>query len=306
MVSGVPTPVRVRDIPADHAQGLRRIHELAAESARLHHLQNTAGASVTERLGRQQQIDQADRERGLLEITVRGNGVPTEWVDLARRLGFSRQPWTPAQILPPPSPVTPARGNRNRVASDTHLLADMAAVSAVRQHLLTHHQISIDPNSVAEHQFRRNMQTLWQRAVVTAAAIGMPTSQRERITDAAAAGLDQRLSIYRDLTLDDLDTLWHAYTGAAFGDTARRKLTKAPERDTTNAAFPAPTDWLEQARTGLSSTLPTDPADDIAAAVAAAVTDTDLDQGTERVRDHDPVVDQFADHQVATESGPDP
>ncbi|WP_216917766.1 hypothetical protein [Nocardia noduli] len=299
-MSAAPVPVRVRDIAADHAEGLRRVHELAAEGTRRRHLLNTAGLSVSDRREQQQQIDRVDRERGLLEITVRGNGVPAAWVDVARRLGFSQQPWTPGQILPPPPPATPRRGDRHRVVSDTHLLADMAAVAAVREHLLAHHQIRVDPNSPAEDQFRRNMHTLWQRAVVTATALGMSTGQRERISATATAGFDQRLSVYRDLSLDDLDTLWHAYTGAAFGDTARRRLTKTPARDPTDATFPAPTDWLERARARLSSPL----AADIAAAVATAVTDPD--QGTERERDHDPVADQFADHQAATESGPDP
>ncbi|WP_156371434.1 MULTISPECIES: hypothetical protein [Nocardia] len=299
-------PVRVRDIPSDQAEGLRRVHELAAEATRRRHLLDTAGLSVTDRLAQQQQLDRVDRERGLLEVRVRSTGVPAAWVDVARRLGFSQQPWTPHQILPPPLPATPRRGNRHRVASDTRLLTDMAAVAAVREHLLAHHQIRVDPNSVDEHQFRRNMHTLWQRAVVTATTLGMSTAQRERITATAAARLDERLTLYRDLSLDDLDTLWHTYTGAAFGDTARRKLTKTPERDTTDAALPAPTEWLEQARTRLAATPRTAPADDIVAAVAAAVTDPDPDQGVEPERDHDARLDQFADHQAAIESGPDP
>ncbi|MGW4369188.1 hypothetical protein ACWEKT_26435 [Nocardia takedensis] len=305
MVSPVPMPMRVRDIPAHHAEGLRNIHELATESARLRQLTNTAEGSVGQRLGRQREVDRTDRERGLLEISVRGSGVPTEWVDLARRLGFSRQPWTPAQILPPPAPSPPARGTRHRVASDTHLLADMAAVSATRAHLLSHHRISTDPNSPAEHQFRRNMQTVWQRAVVTAAGIGLSTSQRQRIADSAAIDLDQHLSVYRDLSLEDIDTLWHAYTGASFGDSARRKLTKAPARDTTTPpVLPAPEDWLDQARTRLSSATPADFDVGIADAVAAAVIDPDLPTGHEPAdhRDHFDTV--FLDPHSA--NGPDP
>ncbi|MET7772072.1 hypothetical protein [Nocardia sp. NPDC005366] len=303
-MSVVWTPVRVRDIPVEHAEGLRRVHELAAEATRHRHLLDTAGLSIADRLERRQQIDRIDRERDLLEITLRGNGVPPVWVDVARRLGFSQQPWTSAQILPPVPSATRPRGGRHRVASDTRLLADMAAVSVAREHLLAHHQISIDPNSMAEHQFRRNMHTVWQRAVVTATALGMSTTARERITATATVGFDERSRVYRDLSLDDLDTLWHAYTSAAFGDTARRRLTKTPARDTTDATFPAPTNWLERARTRLTGTPPADPAADIAAAVAAAVTDPH--SGTEREHDHDPVADQFTDHPAATEPGPDP
>ncbi|MGW4368069.1 hypothetical protein ACWEKT_20740 [Nocardia takedensis] len=283
MVSPVPVPMRVRDIPADHAEGLRRIHELATESARLRQRTTTAAGSVSQRLGRQREVEQTDRARGLLEISARSNGVPAEWVDLARRRGFSRQPWTPAQLLPPPAPSPLARRNRHRVASDTHLLADMAAVSAVRGHLMSQHRISTDPHSTGEHQFRRNTQALWQRAVVTADAIGMSTSQRQRIAATATADLDQRLSVYRVLSLEDLDTLWHAYTGTAFGDSARRPLTKAPARDTTTPpVLPAPEDWLDHIRSRLSSAAPADPDVEIAAAVTAAVPDHDLPT------DHDP------------------
>ncbi|MGN2636503.1 hypothetical protein ACTD5D_09980 [Nocardia takedensis] len=305
MVSPVPMPMRVRDIPAHHAEGLRNIHALATESARLRQLTNTAEGSVGQRLGRQQEVDRTDRERGLLEISVRGSGVPTEWVDLARRLGFSRQPWTAEQILPLPAPLPPARGTRHRVASDTHLLADMAAVSATRAHLLSHHRISTDPNSPAEHQFRRNMQTVWQRAVVTAAGISLSTSQRQRIADSAAIDLDQHLSVYRDLSLEDIDTLWHAYTGTAFGDSARRKLTKTPARDTTTPpVLPAPEYWLDHARSRLASAAPADPDVEIAAAVTAAVPDHDLPADRDPALQPDPFDTVCLDLHSA--NGPDP
>lgn len=62
------------------------MHELAAEATRQRHLLNTESVPIPDRVARQQQIDRVDRERDMLVITLRGDGVSPVWVDVARRL----------------------------------------------------------------------------------------------------------------------------------------------------------------------------------------------------------------------------
>ncbi|WP_216916750.1 hypothetical protein [Nocardia noduli] len=308
-MNAVPMPLRVRDIPAPQAEALREIHHLASESSRLRNAASAPGASERDRLERLDEINALDRDRGLLEIRTRADGVPASWVDVARRLGVTRQPWTDAQVLPPQR-ATMTRRNGSRVALDTHVLVDMAAVEVVRAHKYRHHRMTADPESAEAHQFRRNMSALWQRAVVTANAIDMDPSHRARLIETAKSDLSRRVSAYRDYSLDDIDTLWHPYTSGRLGDEVRSTLRKHPDRNTLgpNAGedpiLPSPRQWLDHARTSLDSDSAAEPGDRIAAAVAAASAELESpeywDPGI------DPHTADLSGPQPSAETGPDP
>lgn len=244
-------PQRVRDIRPDYAEGLRRVHQLTAESARLHRTLNAVGLFSADRTELSQQSAALDRERALLEIELRGDGVPAVWLDVARRLGSSQRPWSPDQILPP---VRTALGRRSssRVAADTHLVVDMAAVSVVREHLLSHHRNPPDTDSAPAVQFRRNMGAVWRRSLVTAQTINLDQTERTQIVDTATADLTRRISLYRAMSLDDIQTLWDAYTGGALADTYRKSITatNAPGHQP-SPSLPAPQHWVDQARVSL-------------------------------------------------------
>ncbi|WP_157978721.1 hypothetical protein [Nocardia aurea] len=305
-MNAVPMPLRVRDIPARQAQALQEIHHLAAESSRLRNAASAPKASDRDRL---EQINALERDRGLLEIRTRAAGMPASWVDVARRLGVSRQPWSDAQVLPPQR-ATMTRRNGSRVALDTHVLVDMAAVEVVHAHKYQHHRMTADPDSAEAHQFRRNMTALWQRAVVTANAIDMDPNQRGRLIDTAKTDLTRRVSIYRDYSLDDIDTLWHPYTSGRLGDEVRSSLRKHPDRNNLgpNAVdepiLPSPQQWREHARTSLDSGGIAEPGDRIAAAVAAAVTEQESPEYWDP--EIDPHTAEISAPQSSTETGPDP
>lgn len=302
-MSPVPPPQRVRDIPADHAEGLRRVHKLTAESAKLHRALETAVA-VADPLDLVRQVDAADRERALLEINLRSRRIPAVWIDVARRLGAAHQPWTTDQILPPARTDT-RRSSRNRVAADTHLLVDMAAVSVLRDHLLNHHRHPIDPTTTDAVQFRRNMGAIWQRSIITARLINLRDDQRTRVTAAAAADLTQRIGVYREMSLDDIHTLWHAYTGGGLADTYRRSITATPGPGrSTNPPLPDPQHWLDQARTNLTAGGPPQHNRDIERAVAAAIPAHILGKDADHHHGHG--LDQMPGANAVIEPGPDP
>ncbi|WP_280493031.1 hypothetical protein [Nocardia asiatica] len=269
-MSPVPSPQRVRDIPSEHAEGLRRIHQLTIESTRLHRALNTTNAAA-DRLDLLHRADTTDRDRALLEIDLRSRGVPAAWMAVARRLGTAQRPWSPGQILPPVR-TEPRRRSRNRVAADTHLLVDMAAVSTVRDHLLRHHRTTNDTTAAEAVQFHRNMGAIWRRSVIIAELLELSDTQRTRITTTAGVDLTQRVNAYRDMSLDDLHTLWHAYTGGGLADTYRRSITAtpAPSRGA-NRSLPDPQHWLDRARTYLAGGGPPEHDRDIECAVTAAI-----------------------------------
>ncbi|WP_040797761.1 hypothetical protein [Nocardia higoensis] len=303
-MSPVPPPPRVRDIPADHAEGLRRIHQLTTESTRLHRALNTTNTAA-DRLNLLHRADTTDRDRALLEIDLRSRGVPAAWIAVARRLGTSQHPWNPNQILPP-ARTDPQRRSRNRVATDTHLLVDMAAVSTVRDHLLHHHRTTTnDTTAAATTQFHRNMSAIWQRSVITAELIELSHTQCARITTTAAADLTQRISAYRDMSLDDIHTLWHAYTGGGLADTYRRSITATPASSWgANLSLHDPQHWLDHARTHLAGGGPPEHNHGIECAVTAAIPGPIL--GNEPGYRHSDGLEEVPGPNAAIDAGPDP
>jgi len=302
-VSPVPPPQRVRDIPADHAEGLRRVHQLTAESASLHRAL-TSAPTIAERLDVVRQVDAADRDRALLEINLRSRGIPALWIDVARRLGAAHQPWTNGQILPPARTDT-RRSSRNRVAADTHLLVDMAAVSVVREHLLNHHRNPIDTTTADAVQFRRNMGAVWQRSVLTAHLTKVGDNQRAQLIDTAAADLTQRIGRYRAMSLDDIQTLWHAYTGGNLADTYRRSITAASRSvHPPSPHLPDPQHWLDHARQTLMSAGGPEQIPQVHCAVAAALPGHILEDRPDRAHRHE--IDEIPRADNDIEAGPGP
>ncbi|MFC9965673.1 hypothetical protein ACFVH4_15705 [Nocardia ignorata] len=297
-------PQRVRDIRPDYAEGLRRVHQLAAEGTRLHRALDAVGLVTADRLDLSQQSTAVDRERALLEIDLRGNGVPAVWLDVARRLGSSQRPWSPDQILPPVR-TDSGRRSSSRVAADTHLVVDMAAVSVVREHLLSHHRSPADTDSAPALQFRRNMGVVWQRSVITAHTINLNQTERTQVTDAATAELTRRISLYRAMSLDDIQTLWDAYTGGAIADTYRKSITaNTPSGHQLGASLPAPQHWLDQARASLAGRRLPEPNRDIDQAIAAAISGPIREDDPGRDRSYGVV--EVAGADVVIEGGRDP
>ncbi|WP_040714190.1 hypothetical protein [Nocardia takedensis] len=271
-MSPVPMPQRVRELRPTDAEGLRAIHGLAADAAARHHTLTDPALPPPERLALREQIATLDRGRALAEITLRGNGVPAIWIDTARRQGATGQPWTGEQILPP-IPRERMRSSPRRVAEDIHLLADMAAVSAVRDHL-SREGVPNDPAAVDAVQFRRNADAVWRRGAQTAHALGLRDSDHTRITRHASIDLERRIHRYLDLSPADIDVLWHAHTRAGIAETYRRSITaNAPSGyrlTTTLTGPPDPQYWLDRAHTTV--------ADAVAGRDAANPASADIDR----------------------------
>ncbi|WP_280505056.1 hypothetical protein [Nocardia farcinica] len=279
------------------------MHQLTAESASLHRALTSAPA-IADRLDVVRQVDAVDRDRALLEINLLSHGIPALWIDVARRLGAAHQPWTTDQILPPARTDT-RRSSHNRVAADTHLLVDMAAVSVVRDHLLNHHRNPIDTTTADAVQFRRNMGAVWQRSVLTAQLTKVSHHKCVQFIDTATADLTQRIGRYRAMSLDDIQTLWHAYTGGDLADTYRRSITASTRSvHQPSPHLPDPQHWLDHARQTFMSARPPEQIRQVHCAVAAALPGHILEDRPGPTHQHENDEIPSADNEV--EAGPGP
>ncbi len=260
---------------------LHRVHQLAAEAARLqHHVQSAANNSAT-RIDILAQIAALDRDRDLTEIQARARGVPRSWVDLARRVGQTGDAWTDEQLLPTPLPKTKRRSIA-RVIADTTQLIDMAAITVAREHLLATSGVSGEPEPAAAQQVRRNMVAIWTRAVATATSIGMGRTQRADISRTTVDDLEQRLGHYLQYSLEDLDPQWRRYTTATIAAAVRRSLaslrrtdrgTNTANTDTDGEHPPTPKALLAQARHALRTTVVDRSESGAGTQIGAAITD---------------------------------
>ncbi|WP_433678318.1 hypothetical protein [Nocardia sp. CA-119907] len=306
---------RSGDIAPEQAALLARIHQLAANATRLRQTNHTTGPRTTPSTQLLERIAAIDRDRDLTEIAARAQGVPANWVDLARRLGHTGRAWSDDQLLPTPRSVTGRRSAR-RVLDDTRELAEMAAITVVREHLLSTAGITGEPDPVAAQQFRRNMQALWTRAAATATSIRMDRTERADAFEAATRDVDTHVERYRHLSLDDLDAQWRTYTTPTIADGVRRSLKSLRRTDRTATSSsrdaeieqpPTPDALLERARRTLdtTSTEHTRAGAEIDAAVTDAIPGVPThgwDTSTD-VRDSEPA---SAQHQAHPEAGPDP
>ncbi|MBF6339761.1 hypothetical protein IU450_28300 [Nocardia abscessus] len=307
-----PRPgLRVRDIAPEYATLLRRVHQLAAEATRLRQTNDTADPNATPSTQVLAQIAAIDRDRDLTEIHARASGMPASWVDLARRLGHTGQAWTDDHLLPTLRPVA-GRRSAQRVLDDIRQLADMAAITVVREHLLATGGIAGEPDPVAAQQLRRNMQALWTRATATATSIRMSRTDRAHAFEAAVGDVDTNVERYRHYRLDDLDAQWRTYTTPAIADGVRRSLKSlrrtnraANSSDAESETTPTPSVLLDHARHALD-TASTDQSE-AGAAIGTAVTAAMPDAATHRwdtgthVRDS-----EFTGVEAYPEAGPDP
>ncbi|MGY5309147.1 hypothetical protein [Nocardia gipuzkoensis] len=313
-MSGPQPGLRVRDIAPEHATLLRRVHQLAADATRLRQTNHTTDPNATPSTRVLDQIAAIDRDRDLTEIQARANGMPASWVDLARRLGHTGQAWTDDHLLPTPRPVA-GRRNTQRVLDDTRQLADMAAITVVREHLLATSGIAGEPDLVAAQQLRRNMQALWTRATATATSIGMSRTDRAHAFAAATRDIDTNVERYRHYSLDDLDAQWRTYTTPAIADGVRRSLKslRRTNRATNTTASsdaesetpPTPSALLDHARHALD-TASTDRSE-AGAAIDAAVTAAMPDAATHRRDTGTDVHDsESTGVEAYPDAGPDP
>ncbi|WP_327097029.1 hypothetical protein OIE68_45420 [Nocardia vinacea] len=306
---------RSGEIPPEQAALLRRIHQLAADATRLRQTDHTADAGTPPTPQVLAQIAAIDRDRDLTEIAARARGVPASWVDTVRRLGQTGRAWTDDHLLPTPRPG-PGRRNLERVVDDTRQLADMAAITVVRDHLLAAAGITSEPDPVAAQQLRRNMNALWTRATTTATSIGMRAEDRADTFDAVARDVGTHVERYRHYSLDNLDAQWRTYTTSTIADGVRRSLKSLRRTDrvttttssSSDAAFekpPTPNALLDHARHALD-TAHTDRSD-AGAVIDAAVTDAMPDAATHdwdtTTHAHD---SEFASAEACPEAGPDP
>ncbi|MFC9432456.1 hypothetical protein [Nocardia sp. NPDC057030] len=272
--------LRVRDLPAHQAAILGRIHELASEARYLR-----AGASTGYR-GAHYENDElkrlsvVERERKLTEARAYGDGIPPSWVDHARQLGHNGHEWTPEQRLPAAS-TPPRRRTASRVITDTRQITEMAAVLAVREHLLAEISGALTPNPAEAHQFSRNLEALWTRAARTADSVALSASDRDEIFVVSDDELRDRVSDFLGYSPGDLDMMWRRHAAGSIAASVRRSLKNLrranSDKDVT-APDPAarqppdPASLIQQARQALTAVLgeQSDTGADIDAAITAA------------------------------------
>jgi len=301
-------PIRVRDLPPDHATLLDRIHQLATDGARLRRAVRTAAPVADSSASLIAQLNDIDRDRSLTEIQARHIGIPAEWVDQARDAGQAGDGWCGDHVLA--SPRVPARRRSSqRVAADTRQLADMASISVVREHRLHAAGGLAEPDPAAAMQLRRNMHALWTRARLTAEATAMNDHDRAGIFGEAITEVDRRVVGYSHDLLDDLDTRWRSHTAPAIADGVRRSL-KSLRRSSASTAEqggrepPTPKTLLERARCALQAAENTvDSGDEIATAVTAAISETTTRSWNDDLEAPAADSDTIA---ASRDSGPDP
>ncbi|WP_068056358.1 hypothetical protein [Nocardia xishanensis] len=284
-MSGPNTDTRVGDLPREHAALLREIHQLAAESARLRHTMHTDRLSAADSTAVLDQLGHLDRERELTEIAARSQGIPPSWVDQARQAGQTGRAWTDEQLLGAPTRQQTGRRTVKRVIADTAQLVDMAAITAAREHLLTLHGITSEPEPAAAQQLRRNMDALWTRATRTAAAIGMSGRERARAFTITDEHVRQRTEHYLHYGLDELNAEWRNHASPAVAASVRRSLsslrrdartTTTPSNPDLDADLPKPAELRDRARAVLGEAVAADHAESghaTEAAIAAAMPD---------------------------------
>ncbi|MFC8529182.1 hypothetical protein [Nocardia sp. NPDC057227] len=273
-----PTSRRIKDLPPAQAIVLHRIHDLAARGTELRRARQNTAPGTPESAQLTDNIDTADRDRALTEIRARSTSVPVPWIDYARRTGQTGRPWDPDRLLPTPQP-SDIRASPARVDSDMRRIADMAALTAAREHQLATAG-TIEPEPAAAQQLRRNMAALHTRAIATADAHGLPDKLRRRIARTASAEAETRALLYRDYTPDDLDTEWRNHATIGIADNARQSIRSLRRTGrgvgvvpSAGADLTAPGALVEHARRALG-TAEAQPGEGMDAAIAAALPQT--------------------------------
>ncbi|WP_378741213.1 hypothetical protein [Nocardia brasiliensis] len=222
-MTGPPPALRVRDLPAEQAKILGRIHELASQARYLGRIAHNGYLGAVQDNDEFIRLREVDRDRKLTEARAYGNGIPPSWVEHARQLGHTGQDWTPEQRLPP-AHTPPRRRTASRVVDDTRQMTEMAAVHAVREHLLaaTTGSPALDP--AAAHQFSRNLEALWTRAARTADAVGIPGRDREEIFTVSDEEFRDRVSDFLRYSPGDLDMVWRRHAAESIASSVRRSL----------------------------------------------------------------------------------
>lgn len=165
-------------------------------------------------------LNAAEREQALAEISARGTGLPDIWIQHTRHLAQSGQPWHLDHQLPPAPARRPQRRTRGRVNDDLARLREMAALAAVCEHRHPSAWDPVESSRASGDQLRRNMSGLRTRALATATAIGLDT-ERLAITDTQLADTCTQLLAATDT---DLDALWHAHTRDTIAADVRKSL----------------------------------------------------------------------------------
>lgn len=274
MTSPALHPRLVADLPAAQAEVLAQIHDLGCQGAAMRRVQ-----------GHSPELAQIDWDRSLAEATACARGVPAVWINQARDLGTRNRAWRRSTVLRDPPKNNVVRRGFGRVVDDTGRLADMAAVTAVREHYLHSRGIDADPEPVVAHQLRRNMDALRTRIIYTADAIKMSPVQRVRSWTVTDAVLAERVQDHRHLAVEDLTAVWRDHGTPAVAASVRSSLSSL--RRTTAASSeldmaPATTqDLLTRARQQLGTgTTPRAASEDgrvIDALVDAAMPTADFD-----------------------------
>ncbi|GGN66043.1 hypothetical protein [Nocardia rhizosphaerihabitans] len=246
MTSPVPHPRLVAELPAAQAEVLAQIQDLARQ-----------GAAMRREHDHSPELVQIDRDRSLAEATASARGVPAVWINQARELGTRNRAWRRSTVLRDPPKNNVVRRGFGRVVDDTRRLADMAAVTAVREHYLHSRGIDADPEPVVAHQLRRNMEALRTRIIYTADAIKMSPVQRVRSWTVTGAILTERVHSHRHLAVEDMTALWRDHGTPAVAASVRSSLSSLRRTTTASSELdmaPATTqDLLTRARQQLGT-----------------------------------------------------
>ncbi|MFD4433948.1 hypothetical protein, partial [Nocardia sp. NPDC058497] len=245
MTRPAPPARLVADLPAEQAEVLANIHDLARRASAIRREQRHSP-----------ELARLDFDRSIAEITAAALGVPAVWINQARELGTKNRAWQPTTVLRDPPKDNVVRRGFGRVVADTDRIADMAAVTVVREHHLQHAGIDGEPEPAVAHQLWRNMEALRTRVIYTADAINMDSARRARSWTVTDANLANRVHAHSHLAVDDLTALWRDLGTPAIAASVRSSL--ASLRRTTTASVeldmePATTqDLLTRAREQLA------------------------------------------------------
>ncbi|MGV9822958.1 hypothetical protein [Nocardia xishanensis] len=278
-MTGPASSVRVKDLPAQQAELLQRVHQLAVDGAQRSRALRSVGADPAASARLLGELAQIDRQRELTEIQARSSGVAPDWVEQARQTGRAGHAWNEQQRLRTPARHQGSRKSIKRVSEDHRQLTEMAAVIVAREHLLHAHGITSEPEPAAAQQLRRNMEALRTRASHTATAIGMNDGTRARTFTVSDEHLKQRVEHYLHYPLGDLNAPWRSHATPAIAASVRRSLaslrrgqrgTAPPGTEPSTAQPVAANELIERAR-NLLPNAGIDPAD-TGQAIEAAIT----------------------------------
>ncbi|MFE9575312.1 hypothetical protein ACFYO1_02915 [Nocardia sp. NPDC006044] len=279
--------LRVRDLPAGQAEVLSRIHELATEAEHLRRKVQDSYLGAASEDNAFMRLSEVDRDLKLTEARAYGSGIPPSWVAHAHQLGRNGHEWTLEQRLPAAG-TPPRRSPVGRVINDTRQMTEMAAVLAVREHLLAAMPGALAPNPAAAQQFSRNLEALRTRAARTADSVAISASDRDKFFIVSDEEFVDRVRDFLDYSPGDLDMVWRRHSVESIASGVRRSLKNLRRADSGKAVVPPgpsarqppdPASLIQRARQVLRALVSEQ--SDTGAEIDAAIADATLADGVD-------------------------